>query len=104
MSLSSVFVVGNALRLKTVRLDNKDKIITVKGDAEAMNKTIIIKGMSCGHCVMFAKKALMGIDGVIDASVELEGGVAKVTLAKELEDSVFVKAIEDAGFSVEKIG
>lgn len=104
MSLSSVFVVGNALRLKTVRLDNKDKIITVKGDAEAMNKTIIIKGMSCGHCVMFAKKALMGIDGVIDASVELEGGVAKVTLEKELEDSVFVKAIEDAGFSVEKIG
>ena len=39
---------------------------------------IKIRGMSCQHCVMAVKKALGGIDGIKDVSVDLEKGEADV--------------------------
>ncbi len=94
MSLSSVFVVSNALRL---RFFNK-KTTTKK---EEDNKMVIkIKGMMCTHCTGRVEAALNAIDGV-NATVSLEnGGEAVVELTKDVAKEVLIQTITDAGYEV----
>lgn len=111
MSLSSFCVVMNALRLKLFKFKHKtaeqsaapaeNNKITVKGTDE-MTKTIIVEGMSCGHCVAHVEKALNAIDGVT-AKVDLETKTATVQLSKEVSDETLRKAVEDAGYEVSSI-
>ena len=104
MSLSSVFVVGNALRLRAVKLKSKAKNNDAVIDSQTVQiKTIHIEGMSCMHCVAHAKKALLDIDGVVEAEVDLSSKSAAVTVNKNIKDAVFKKAIDNAGYSVTKI-
>ena len=110
MSLSSVFVVTNALRLKALKLEVKTKSAAAmpatsnEGEINTMTQKIIhIEGMSCLHCVAHAKKALEEIDGVSEAIVDLASKSASLTLNKDVSDSVFKKAIENAGYKVTKI-
>lgn len=110
MSLSSVSVVSNALRLKFFRpkrqveeykankTRDKDNIIE-KGGYE-MKKILKVEGMSCGHCKAAVEKALKAVDGVEDAVVSLEEKTAQVTLNKEVPDHVLAKAVTDAGYEV----
>jgi len=110
MSLSSVSVVSNALRLKFFRpkrqveeykankTRDKDNIIE-KGGYE-MKKILKVEGMSCGHCKAAVEKALKAVDGVEDAVVSLEEKTAQVTLNKEVPDHVLTKAVTDAGYEV----
>lgn len=110
MSLSSVSVVSNALRLKFFRpkrqveeykankTRDKDNIIE-KGEYE-MKKILKVEGMSCGHCKAAVEKALKAVDGVEDAVVSLEEKTAQVTLNKEVPDHVLTKAVTDAGYEV----
>ena len=110
MSLSSVSVVSNALRLKFFKPKRhvdankvnktKDKeTIKEKGGYE-MKKTLKVEGMSCGHCKAAVEKALKAVDGVEDAVVSLEEKTAQVTLNKEVPDHVLAKAVTDAGYEV----
>ncbi len=92
MSLSSVFVVSNALRLRYF----KGKI---KKEEKKMTKTIKIEGMMCTHCTGRVNDILNAIDGV-NATVSLEDKQAVVTLSKDIADEVLVKAITDAGYKV----
>ncbi len=94
MSLSSVFVVSNALRL---RFFNKNT--TTKKEED--NKMVIkIKGMMCTHCTGRVEAALNAIDGV-NATVTLEnGGEAVVELTKEVSKETIIKTITDAGYEV----
>ncbi len=64
--------------------------------------SINIKGMSCGHCVMAATKALSAIDGVKDVKVDLKTGVATYEEAKAVDMEVVAAAIKKAGFEVVK--
>ena len=99
MSLSSVSVVTNALRLKLFKSKN------IKYDKERMinmNKTILIEGMSCGHCSARVEKVLNQIDGVT-AIVSLDEKSASVTLNKDISDETLKIAIEDAGYEVTSI-
>ena len=98
MSLSSVFVVSNALRLKLFKPKFKNQYKEVK----TMMKTIKIEGMSCAHCSGRVEKALNSIDGV-SAVVDLEAKSAAVTLEKPVEDAVLKAAVEDAGYEVVSI-
>ena len=102
MSLSSVCVVTNALRLNLFRLfdASKDKPIKAnpKKEKKAMTKTIEIKGMMCGHCEATVKKALENIDGVESADVSYENGTAIVTLSKDIPDDAFKKAITEKDY------
>ena len=110
MSLSSVSVVSNALRLKFFRpkrqveeykankTRDKDNIIE-KGGYE-MKKILKVEGMSCGHCKAAVEKALKAVDGVEDAVVSLEEKTVQVTLNKEVPDHVLTKAVTDAGYEV----
>ena len=100
MSLSSVFVVSNALRLKLFKPgESVEKNRKQKKESMKMKKTILIDGMMCAHCQGHVSKALNALDGV-SAEVSLEDKAAYVTLTKEVSDEVLRQAVADAGYTV----
>ena len=98
MSLSSVCVVGNALRLRRYHTAEQ---FTHKEEA-TMTKTMTIEGMMCTHCSGRVESALNAIDGV-SAKVDLEKKTAAVTLSADVSDEVLRKAVTDAGYEVVSI-
>ena len=102
MSLSSVCVVTNALRLKSFKaLHSKNQIIEKK-EEKIMEKTIVIEGMTCGHCSGRVRDALNGIEG-ISAEVSHENNLAQVKLEKDISDEVLTQTITNAGYVVKSI-
>lgn len=100
MSLSSVCVVTNALRLrffKPPRLSKKQE----KGETK-MKKTLIIEGMVCGHCAARVERALNGLPGV-QAKVDLGRKAAVVESAGALDEDLLRKTVQDAGYEVVSI-
>ena len=104
MSLSSLFVVLNALRL--TRFLRKKKEITAEtaeqGDI-AMKKTLTIEGMMCMHCVKHVTDALNAVEGVEKADVNLKKKRAVVTLNAEVADDALKAAVKEAGYEVTEI-
>lgn len=100
MSISSVCVVSNALRLKRFKYTPK----TQKKSKEnvIMEKKIVIEGMACHHCSGRVEKVLNEMDGV-SATVNLEEKTAYVKVSSNVADSDVKKAIEDAGYTVVSI-
>ncbi|MDF3004670.1 MAG: Lead, cadmium, zinc and mercury transporting ATPase [Oscillospiraceae bacterium] len=110
MSLSSVCVVSNALRLRFFKPQaNADKQIEDNSQVDSqqtnqeleendMKKIITVNGMNCQHCQASVEKALSGVQGVASAKVDLAKKTATVTLASEVADDVLIKAVSDAGF------
>lgn len=120
MSLSSVSVVSNALRLKLfkpVRLTGNVKweateISELKeatnksyneNGGNSMKKILIIEGMSCGHCSAAVERAFKKVEGVENASVDLNNKTAEVTLIKEVKNEVLINAVTTAGYEVVEI-
>lgn len=115
MSLSSVCVVANALRLRnfkqtavkhSVESDISDIIEKKTNNKEeeiTMTKTMIIDGMSCGHCTGRVQKALEAIEGVSGVVMSLEEKSAVVTLDKDVEDEVLRDAVTQADYEVVEI-
>lgn len=107
MSLSSVCVVSNALRLRFVKLkksasNNETDKINKQERLIKMEKKIYIDGMMCNHCTGRIDKLLNSMDGV-SAKVSLEDKCAYVTLSKDIPDEQFKTAIENEGYTVTKI-
>lgn len=101
MSLSSLFVVTNALRLTRFG-KNKNREIEIKEEKE-MKKTLKIEGMMCQRCVAHVDKALRGIEGVVSVEVNLKKKTATLELATEISDETFISVISEAGYEVKKI-
>ena len=125
MSLSSLFVVSNALRLRffhvlkkpqkeedgtvhtTEKINGqtgKKQIVNTSAEAvenkEEMNMyTMKIEGMMCPHCQAAVTKALNGIEGV-KAEVNLEKKEAYVEAADSVSKEELTKAVVDAGYEV----
>ena len=99
MSLSSIFVVTNALRLMRFRPKSMKKAGNGKGE-DNMEKTLYIEGMSCMHCAGRVENALNAIEGV-KAHVDLKK--KRATVETDADDAVLIKAVEDAGYKVTKI-
>lgn len=116
MSLSSVCVVTNALRLRFFK--DKDKIpdneendgtiekqeaITADEAEEKgeilMTKIIKVEGMMCAHCQAHVFKALSAVEGVQKVEVSLEDKQAVVTLAKDVADQILMDAVTEAGYT-----
>ena len=100
MSLSSVCVVLNALRLRFFK--TYDKNINEEfeeGEDEDMKKIVRVDGMNCSHCQAKVEAALSSLDGVSEAKVNLKKKIAIVTLEKEVNDDTLLKAVNDAGFT-----
>ncbi len=126
MSMSSVSVVSNALRLKffkparmtaepegtSTALKNDDtEVITedlsnksnnINGGNE-MKKVLVVEGMSCGHCKAAVEKALKSVAGVENAVVDLNSKTAEVTLTGEVSGDALSKAVTDAGYEVVEV-
>ncbi|MBQ7500838.1 MAG: heavy metal translocating P-type ATPase [Clostridia bacterium] len=113
MSLSSVFVVGNALRLNLIDIHKTPKNRSGSGislpeiiyenkrkGTDKMTKLIKVEGMMCEHCKAHVEKALSAVDGVTSVTVDLAAGTAEVTSDKEIPDGVLAKAVTDAGYKV----
>ena len=107
MSLSSVSVVSNALRLKLFKPRRShpaksvptgaDGHIDMKKEVCQMEKKLTIDGMMCQHCVAHVSKALNSLPGVT-ASVDLDTKTA--TVSGTASDEALKKAVEEAGYSV----
>ena len=116
MSLSSLFVVGNALRLNLFKpkplpgvppaVSSGPKSLPAPNTNEkergTMEKIIKIEGMSCAHCVARVQKALEALPGVT-AQVLLEDGLAKVTTGGAVGDEALKAAVTGAGYDVVSI-
>lgn len=102
MSLSSVCVVSNALRLKLFRPVSGHKNSTRKEET-SMKKTITIEGMMCTHCSGHVKDALLAVGGVASAEVSHESGKAVVTLSADVSDEALTQAVTSAGYQVVSI-
>jgi Cu+-exporting ATPase len=124
MSLSSVCVVSNALRLRgwkgvpadshvsldksadltdnsTVHTDYMNTAAPAAQQEEpTMQKTLTIEGMMCAHCAAHVEKALNALPGVT-AVVDLAAKTAVVT--GDADDEVLKKAVADAGYQVTDI-
>ena len=131
MSLSSVTVVMNALRLKgfkptaavrnseteetgTVQVyslrvktaenmtaDNDNKKENNSGGA-TMEKVLKVEGMTCAHCQKHVTNALAKLDGVTAVDVSLEAKTATVQATRDIPVAEFEKAITDAGYELVK--
>jgi len=129
MSLSSVCVVLNALRLRFFAIEHEpvrqeertpievmispivpamDGIRQSMTDSSAaqrkediiMEKTITIKGMTCPNCVKHVTKALSGMEGVSDVSVSLEAGTATFTASRDIPAADLAAVLDDAGYEL----
>ncbi len=98
MSLSSVFVVMNALRLRSLTLEIKEK----KGDIKMKEYTILVDGMMCPRCVAHVKKALEETEGVESAEVSLEAANATVRCASSVSEQTLISSIIAAGYDAKK--
>ncbi|MBQ3491842.1 MAG: heavy metal translocating P-type ATPase [Oscillospiraceae bacterium] len=99
MSMSSVFVVGNALRLRFFNKKNKDP----KQDPQEeiiMEVAIKVEGMMCSHCKARVESACKAVAGTLDAVVDLQAKTVTVTGSADV--AVLEKAIIDAGYEVIK--
>ena len=115
MSLSSVTVVSNALRLNLFNMHSsaKDKPLKKKAlpaeqievhaeqpvqaetcACEAKTETIQIEGMMCEHCEATVQKALTAIDGIESAKADHTAGTAVITVTKDVDPEVIRQAIE----------
>ena len=122
MSLSSVCVVSNALRLKFFKpkrlaYDGPQRIDTTHVEVidanqiekeqhetggKTMKKTLMIDGMMCQHCVKHVTDALSALPGC-RVDVSLENKCAEVEMSQELDNATLTKAVTDAGYTVTDI-
>ncbi|MBQ3225943.1 MAG: heavy metal translocating P-type ATPase [Clostridia bacterium] len=102
MSLSSVSVVSNALRLRFFQEEKHKQIESEyinKTGGKTMEKKMVIEGMACAHCSARVEQVLNAIDGV-KARVVLEDKCAYITLEKEVTDETLIGAVTEAGYTV----
>ena len=111
MSLSSFFVVMNALRLRFFHVLKKpeqeerqqiEKAEEKKEEPIMKNKknlTMKVEGMMCAHCQAAVTKALNAVDGV-EAEVSLEKKEAYIKAPEDVDPETLKKAVEDAGYQV----
>jgi Cu2+-exporting ATPase len=108
MSISSFFVVMNALRLNLIKvhdtssdrpkgevitgplLENQPQVVTVT--------TILVEGMMCPHCEATVKKALEGLPEVASAVASHEKGTVEITPEGELDLEKVKSVIEEKGY------
>ncbi len=96
MSLSSLFVVSNALRLTTFG-NKKEK------EHSGMKKILKIEGMMCQHCVAHVNKALSEVEGVVAVEVNLKKKTATVELSDTVSEQTLIAAVTAAGYEVKGV-
>ena len=104
MSLSSVFVVSNALRLRFFKPPpppapvQAEACHITKQEETTMTTVIHVEGMMCNHCKAAVEKACKAVPGTQDAVVDLEA--KQVTVTGTAQPEALHQAITDAGYQV----
>ncbi|WP_018914828.1 heavy metal translocating P-type ATPase [Thiomonas sp. FB-6] len=122
MGLSSVFVLGNSLRLRGLRAWSAPAAATAppapepaptrvptptptptvshpseRSSTMSPSTTLSIEGMSCQHCVGSVTKALLAVPGVESAQVSLDAAAAEVR--GDAPKEALVDAVRRAGYT-----
>ena len=102
MSMSSVFVVSNALRLrffksKTAVPVTAEEPVIIKEEIK-METVINVNGMMCPHCKAMVEKVCKAVPGTVDAVVDLQA--KNVTVTGNADVEALKKAITDAGYEI----
>ena len=102
MSLSSVCVVSNALRIRLFRdnIEEQPKEKELFAGDKNMKKIMLIDGMMCAHCQKRVHDVLSALDGVAEVDVNLENKTAVVVCSKEIDDKILTDAVTNAGYEV----
>ena len=104
MSMSSVFVVTNALRLRLFQPSRQITAVpksaeeSVVIDENTPATVIGVEGMMCHHCVAAVEKACRGVPGTVGAVADLEN--KQVTVRGSVERQALEQAIIDAGYTI----
>ena len=98
MSMSSVFVVTNALRLRYFRGEQQVQPVNHIKEEIKMETVIKVEGMMCPHCKAMVEKVCKATAGTVDAVVDLQAKTVTVTGDAPVEE--LKKAITDAGYEV----
>ncbi|WP_455137748.1 heavy metal translocating P-type ATPase [Thermophilibacter sp.] len=124
MGFSSVFVVSNALRLRTWKPRERAAeaapaselavtaerveapagdpapvtVSATKREEPTMTKKLNVTGMMCQNCVKHVTKALEGVEGVSNVAVSLDDGTATCDVTDAVSDDALVAAVADAGY------
>ena len=61
---------------------------------------IKVKGMSCGHCAAAVSRALQGLPGVSEVTVDLASGRVTYQSAAPLPPEVLARVIRAAGYEL----
>ena len=96
MSMSSVFVVSNALRLRLWKPGEKKKLKI--SEEKAMEMIIHVNGMMCPHCQARVESVCKAVPGTENAVVDLKAKT--VTVTGSASEELLKKAIVDAGYEV----
>ena len=104
MSMSSVCVVANALRLRLWRGPICPKVENrrIQKEKNGMERIMSIEGMMCTHCSGRVESVLNALPGV-RAKVDLEKKIAVISAGAEVTNDALRKAVEDAGYIVKEI-
>ena len=104
MSMSSVCVVANALRLRLWRGPICPKVENrrIQKEKNGMERIMSIEGMMCTHCSGRVESVLNALPGV-RAKVDLEKKIAVISAGAEVTNDALRKAVEDAGYTVKEI-
>ena len=62
--------------------------------------TLRVEGMTCNHCVMTVKRAVMSVSGVEEAEVSLKDGLVSIKAEDSVSEEEIKRAIESAGYRV----
>lgn len=94
MSLSSLFVVGNALRLLLYK--NKK----LKKENNFMKKIVNIEGMCCEHCAKRVEEKLSAVKNAVSVDVKLKKKIAVIRSREEVSDEEITSLVTEAGYKV----
>jgi Cu+-exporting ATPase len=94
MSLSSISVLGNALRLKLFK--------TTKGEYKSMLLTYKVKDMTCKHCVKAIKTELATVSQIKKIKINLRTKELAVKIDTNVAENnkVVIKKISDLGYDI----
>ena len=118
MSLSSLFVVTNALRLRhwqptiaqaaaglhaveqnVFKAINDTKYQQRAEAPHTYRATVGVDGMSCNHCKMSVEKGLGGLDGVTSAEVSLENKTCTIETTRDPQTLPLEETLSELGFT-----
>lgn len=111
MSMSSVFVCLNSLRLRSFKANNKERNNNEEKEVNEkeikmseLNKMIVkVDGMMCENCAKHVSKALISIAGIENVDIDLVNKEALVDYFGSINEKEISDAINEAGYEYKGI-